>query len=66
MNYKILKEFLTHKAMENYVCEHCSKTIVKGDSYTKEYVTSRYTTAIKFHNTCYRERLVYEIKEAKA
>jgi hypothetical protein len=47
MNYKILKEFLTYKANENYVCDVCSETIVKGDSYTKEYVTSRYTTAVK-------------------
>jgi|TARA_R110002033_G_scaffold5712_8_gene24089 hypothetical protein len=65
MIYKILREFQTHKAMENYVCEHCSKTILKGISYAKEAITSRYTTAKKFHIQCFEELLNKEITMLK-
>lgn len=66
MNYKIIREYLTHKAMENYVCEHCNKTIIKGNSYSRELISNKYTTAKKFHIGCFDERLNEEVKTSSA
>jgi hypothetical protein len=63
MNYKILREFLTYKAKENYVCDHCSETIFKGDTYAREYVTNVRTTPVKLHPNCYSKRLNEELIE---
>jgi len=65
MNYKILREFLTYKANENYVCDHCSETIFKGDIYAREYVTNVRTTPVKLHPNCYTAKLKVEIMELK-